>query len=268
MEKYSIVYMVAGLSSRFNGKIKKFEKITDNETLIEYSINQALEAGFSKIIFIVGEKTETPFKEKFKNEYKKVPVFYAFQSFDKNTRDKPWGTVDALCSTRDIINESFVVCNVDDIYGKEAFKTLINHLKTENINVSLGYKLENVLPETGEVNRAIFEIDSEKVKSIKEIFNVSKYNLSEKGLTKNSLCSMNIFGLTKKTLELLCKNLDKFKEENKYNRKIECLLPNEISRLIEQNKIKMKIYKTNEPWYGITNPGDEIKIREIIKNKK
>lgn len=100
---YSVVYMVAGLSSRFGGKIKQFAKVGPNgETLIEYSLNQAIESGFKKIIFIVSKKTENFFREKFQFSYRGIPIYYAIQNFNDLERDKPWGTADALCSEKNL----------------------------------------------------------------------------------------------------------------------------------------------------------------------
>lgn len=275
----AIVYMVAGLSSRFQSRIKQFTKITDNETLIEYSLNQSLSAGFNKIIFIIGKKTETTFKEKFGNNYKRIPVYYALQDFDINKRDRPWGTVDALCSVLTIIKEPFVVCNGDDVYGKNSFKILYDHLINEQLknnqknkennkeNATLGYKLGNVLPENGQVNRGIFKINKNYITKIEEVFNIEKNNLSEKNLNSESLCSMNIFALFPETIHKLNFILTEFKEKNKNDRKIECLLPVELSNLIQTKKIKMKIYPTSDKWFGVTNPGDEIIIRDILKKQ-
>jgi len=129
----ALVYMVAGMSSRFNGKIKQFAKVGRNgETLIEVSLQQALRAGFSKIVFIVGEKTEKPFKEMFGEEYKGVPIFYVFQGFDSNIRDKPWGTVEAVVKIKEVVNCDFVVCNGDDLYGEFAFRKCVEHLEAMN----------------------------------------------------------------------------------------------------------------------------------------
>lgn len=258
--------MVAGISSRFQGKIKQFAKITETETLIEYSLNQALKAGFNKIIFIVGNKTEIPFKEKFKNEYKKIPVYYAIQKYNENERDKPWGTVDALCSAKNIIKESFVVCNGDDVYGEESFKILFNHLEKSNENATLGFKLINVLPDIGKTNRAIFKINKENyVTELTEVFNIEKTNLIQTKNSPEDLCSMNIFALHPDIIPMLEEKLNEFKEKNKQDRKIEFLLPNEISNLIKEKKIKMKLYLTNAKWTGITNPGDEEIVKEQLK---
>lgn len=264
MENIAIVYMTAGLSSRFGGKIKQFAKVgPKGETLIEYSLKQAIPAGFTKIVFIVGEKTKEPFKKMFGNNYKGIPVDYAFQEYDILSRDKPWGTAESLCSAKEILQCPFVVCNGDDIYGEETFRILVAHLKNKTTNATIGYKLGKVLSEKGNVNRGVFETDSNIIKSIKEFFDINKNNLKTKGLSDDSLCSMNIFALFPEALKLLDEILADFKNKHKDNRIIECLLPVEISRLIENKKLIMEIYPTNEEWLGVTNPDDEI----IIKNK-
>jgi len=264
MKDIAIIYMVAGISTRFGGKIKQFAKVTETETLIEYSLNQALKAGFTKIIFIVGEKTEKPFKEKFGNEYKRIPIEYTLQYYDKEKRDKPWGTADALCSIKDIIDCPFVVCNGDDIYGEESFKILFNHLKENQDEATLGYKLINVIPDKGKTHRAIFQVKEDYVKNLEETFDIEKSKLKERNLAPESPSSMNIFALHPDTVSLLNQELKKFKEKNKEDRKIEFFLPNEISKLIKSKKIKMNLYSTNSKWTGITNPGDELIVREKI----
>jgi dTDP-glucose pyrophosphorylase len=262
-----IVYMVAGLSARFRGKIKQFAKIgPDDETLIEISVNQALKAGFDKIIFIVGEKTEAPFKEKFGEEYKGIPVEYALQTYDPKFRDRPWGTTDALCVAKNLIDDSFVVCNGDDLYGEETFRILLNHLKEKNANAAPGYVLGKAIPEEGTVNRGIFRMNPDNtVHSIKEVLGINKDNLSEKNLTEEDLCSMNIFALQPRILEELGNVLHRFKEKNSNDRRVECFLPEGLTEIIGNGHEKMYIYKTNEKWLGVTNPGDEEKIREEFK---
>ncbi len=265
--KISIVYMVAGMSSRFGGKIKQFAKVGPNEeTLIEYSINQAINAGIDNIIFIVGEKTEKPFRELFGDTYKKKPVEYAKQTFDSNKRDKPWGTVDALISAKNVISGPFIVCNGDDIYGENSFRILIDFLKNDSSDsATIGYFLGKVIPENGKTNRGIFEIFGNEVLKINEVFEIEKNNLEEKNLSKQNMCSMNLFALQSQTLKYLEEILDEFKEKHKGDRKAECLLPTELSKLIECGKIKMKIFPTNDDWFGVTNPEDEEKIKNELK---
>jgi len=268
MEKeIAILYMVAGLSSRFEGKIKQFAKVgPDEETLIEYSLKQALPAGFTKIIFVVGEKTQAPFKEMFGDNYKGIPVYYALQSFDPEKRDKPWGTLDALCSAKHLLDCPFVICNGDDIYGENTFKTLVNHLKTKSTAATIGYKLKEALPETGSVNRGLFEINPDNtVKRLVETFNIEKSKLKERGLSEDHLVSMLIFAFHPETLTLLNKNLLEFKEKNTESRTSECLVPDETSRLVEEGKLTMDMYPAKDKWFGITNPGDEDKVREELK---
>ena len=264
-EKNAIVYLAAGLSSRFGGKIKQLVKVGHNgETLMEISLSQAIKAGFNKIIFIVGNLTETPFREKFGDNYMGFPVSYAQQKFFPEDRDRPWGTVDALCSIENIIDCPFVVCNGDDIYGENTFKILLNHLRGSDDSATIGYKLSEVLSEKGSVTRGIFEIKLDKVTKITETFNILKDRLAEQNLDPSCLCSQNIFALKPMVINLLKEKLYEFKQKHTGDRKIECILPTELSNLIGDGKIKMHLYLTTDKWVGVTNPGDEIIMRRII----
>lgn len=186
-----------------------------------------------------------------------------FKNSMRQKRIKPWGTTDALCSAEKYLDCPFVICNGDDIYGKEAFKELTKHLKTKTTNVTLGYKLGKVIPEQGEVNRGIFQIENNQIIDLKETLGISKQNLKELNLTEETLCSMNLFGLLPETLTLLSEILEKFKQQNQEDPKIECFLPTELNNLIKEKKITMEIYPTDEQWFGLTHPEDEL----IVKNK-
>lgn len=265
-KEVAIVYPVAGLSSRFGGKIKQFAMIGPNgETLIEYSLKQAIKAGFSKIIFITNKNTKGMFKIIFGNSFQGVPVYYTSQNFDIKERDRPWGTAEAVCCIKEIIDCPFVFCNGDDIYGENTFKKLFEHLQESEDSATVGYELIDVIPQKGSVNRGIFDVDEEGyVKKLVEIFNIQKENLEERGLEEDSLCSMNIFALYPEIVEELNKKLIKFKLDNRGDRKIEFLIPQEISNLVEEEKIKMKIYSTPDKWLGVTNPEDEEIVRELL----
>ena len=267
----TIIYMVAGLSSRFGGKIKPLTEVgTNNETLIEISANQAIRAGFNKIIFIVGEHTEKPFKEKFRDKYKEIPVEYVLQSYNKEKRDKPWGTCDAACYVIEKISEPVVIAGGDDIYGEKTFEILAKHLKNSEDNITIVTELIKMLPENeNAVNRGIFEIDENiYVINGREELNISKKNFKERGFNEKSPVSLSIFGLYPETLKLLKEKLDEFKMQNSDDRKAECYLNIKLIELIQDGKIKMKLYFTPERWFGITNPEDEIKIREELKKLK
>lgn len=263
----ALVYMVAGLSSRFEGKIKAFAKVTAEETLIEYSLKQAIPAGLEKIIFIVGKHTEEPFKKKFGNNYKNIPVFYALQEFNPEKRNRPWGTTDALCCAENFIDSPFIVCNGDDLYGKEAFKTIVEHLKNKDTCATLGYNLGNVLSEKGGVNRGIFKMNGNVVESITEMFNITRENLYSMGLNEKDLSSQQIWGLSADVLKKLKKNLIGFKKIHEDDKEAECLLPSELNDLIKKKNITIEIYPTNSTWYGVTNPGDELVIQKQLESQ-
>ena len=268
MKEIALVYMVAGISSRFGGKIKAFAQIgPNNETLIEYSLNQALPAGFTKIIFIVGKQTEKPFREKFEDNYKGIPVFYALQQYNPELRDKPWGTGDAICSASEFIKEPFVVANGDDIYGKKTFEILMNHLKTSEEDATVVKKLIEMIPLEGAVSRGIFKINKNNyVINSEEIQGIERKNFIERGFSEEIPTSIGIFGFHPKTLILLKEKLKDFKEKNKGDRKIEFYLNVKIAELIKEGKTKMKLYYTPEEWIGITNPEDEFIVKEKLKD--
>lgn len=265
-KEVALVYMVAGMSSRFGGKVKQFARVgPNNETLIEYSLGQALKSGFSKIIFVVGNKTEAGFREMFGNEHRGVPVFYARQEFDSEIRDKPWGTVDALCSAKEFIDCPFVVCNGDDIYGETSFRVVFDSLRDNGENSTVGIKLGNMLSDNCSVNRGIFEIGEDGyVKSLDEVFGIEKSNLAEKNLGSEYLCNVNLFGFSRDVLDALSLLLKSFKQENEGDKEIECLLPIELSKLIKKDLIKVKLCSTPDKWMGVTGPEDAEVVRRTI----
>lgn len=262
----ALIYMVAGISSRFGGEIKAFAKIGKNEeSLIECSLKNALISEFSKIVFIVSRETEKAFREKFGNSYNNIPVFYALQKFDYLNRDKPWGTVDALCSALPFLNCPFVICNGDDLYGMNDFRQMFKHLSNKESNAMIGYRLNDVLSETGSVNRGIIDKwENGNVKNIIEIFSIEKNNFETNKLSEKDLCSMNLFGFQPEILELLKNVLEEFKEKNKNDRKIECLLPNEIGKLTSTGDIILEVYPALEKWHGLTYQEDVKKVKKKL----
>ena len=262
----SLVFMVAGMSSRFGGKPKQMAKVgPNNETLIEYSVNQALNEKFYKLYFITNSNTEHLFKNIFGDYYKGIDVVYVEQKYDKNKRKRPWGTTDALCSLIGYINEPFVLVNGDDIYGEEAFKIIFSKMNHKNINILGGVPFVNHVPENSKVNRGIIQVKDELVISLEEKFNISQNTHPE---LKDSICNINFIGLQNDVLFLLLEILDKFKKLNKNDNKIECLLPDNLNQLIIENKIKLEYFKINNKILGITNPDDEQILKEILNNNK
>ena len=261
--------MVAGLSSRFGGKPKAFAKIgPNNESLIEVSIDRAIKAGFNKIIFIVGKETQSTFKEFFHNHHKGLPVEYALQTYNPEIRDKPWGTADAICSANHLINTACLVCAGDDLYSEETYQTLFNHIKNETTDATVGYTLNEHLPEEGEVNRGIFQVENNYVTSSDEILKISRTNLKEKNLTLNTPCNISIFLLQKATLNQLNEILIKFKQENQDSRTKECYLNVELGNLVKNNKAKLRYHPGEGRMIGITNPQDELEAKELLRHQK
>jgi len=290
----TLVYPVAGLSSRFNYEMKWLTKVGPNdESLIEYSIKQALPAGFTEIIFIVGDKTEQSFRDAFGNNYQwvveegtnlggrvgqsppnsrkviSIPIKYTKQTFNPETRDKPWGTSDAICTVLPILNNPCIFCNGDDIYSTEAFQTLTNHLKNNpEENAAIGYQLENTFKEQTKGNRGMFTTDQDNfVQKIVETYDIEKNNYHKQNLTAQDPCSMNIWALTPQTIQHLNQQLQEFKQANQDNRTAECLLPNELSNLCQKNLAKIKLYPTTTTTIGLTYPEDVEKMRQAIANQ-
>ncbi len=264
----TIVYLCAGMSSRFGGKIKQFAQVgPKGETLIELSMQQAIKAGFSKIVFVVGEKTEKPFKEKFGVSFGGTPIEYTKQTFESNKRDKPWGTVDALVCAKSVVDEDFVLCNGDDVYGEEALAKAKYFLEEKKQNIIIGFELGKNIPDKGSVNRGIIFVENNGfVKEIKEFFSIEKDKLSENNLSVNSISNANLIGLKKEVLKLLENKLLEFKSSNTKDRKAECLLPTELTNLINEKKIILNSFIIKEKVFGITNPNDEEIVRAELKD--
>ena len=266
MSEVTLVCMVAGLSRRFGSRIKGFAKVgPDNERLVELILDQALSAGISRLVFVVGEATHTPFEELFGCRHRGVPVDYAMQEFDPAARKKPWGTADAVCAARDFIGGPFVVCNGDDLCGGQAFRLLTDHLARSGNAATVGFPLAKMLPEEGTVNRGVFELnDDGTLKAATELFDLDHDNIEARGLGPDTLCNVNLFGFHPPALALLEEALASFKAEHAGDPAAECLLPTEIDGLVGSGKLVMDVYVSSEDWIGVTNPGDEEKVRKLL----
>lgn len=260
----AIVFMVAGMSSRFGGKPKQLAKVgPNNETLIEYSVNQALKQNFSKIIFITNSKTEHLFKKIFNDKYQNFDVIYIQQKYDTKKRIRPWGTTDAICCMIGHINESFIMVNGDDIYGEDTFELGYNKMFNNKKNIIGGLPIIKTIPDKGEVNRGVIIVDNSKVLGLKELLNISKSKNPE---LMNSLSNVNFIGLQYDVLIKLNDILIKFKQENLNDPKIECLLPDNLNELIKKKTIEIEFFEIKNNIIGLTNPDDEIIVKNLLKN--
>lgn len=260
----AIVFMVAGMSSRFGGKPKQLAKVgPNNETLIEYSVNQAIKQNFSKLIFITNSKTEHLFKKIFNNKYQNFDVIYIQQQYDIKKRIRPWGTTDAICSMIGHIDESFIMVNGDDIYGEDTFELGYNKMFNNKKNIIGGLPIIKTMPDKGEVNRGLIIVENSKVLGLKELLNISKCKNPE---LMNSLSNVNFIGLQYDVLIKLNDILIKFKQKNLNDPKIECLLPDNLNELIKKKTIEIEFFEIKNNIIGLTNPDDEIIVKNLLKN--
>ena len=283
---YTLLIMAAGIGSRFGGGIKQLEPVDDQKHIImDYSIHDAIEAGFNKVVFIIRRDIEKEFKEvigerieKICNEHS-VEVDYAFQDINDipgelpEGRTKPWGTGQAVLAAKSVLAQPFIVINADDYYGKEGFKAVHEYLVSGGESCMAGFVLKNTLSDNGGVTRGICKMDHES--NLREVVETKNIIKTENGaetdgmmLDINSLVSMNMWGLTPAFLEVLEEGFKEFfeKEVPKNPLKAEYLIPTFIGELLEQNKMSVKVLKTDDTWYGMTYKEDVAAVKESFKN--
>ena len=261
--KLTAVYLTAGASSRFGGKMKFLARIgPNNETLLELSMNQAIYAGINNFVFIASEKSLPHLKEEFGATFKGIPINYCVQQTPEH-REKPFGTAHAVLTAKNAVDSSFITLNGDDLYGKNALKGVADYLR-QNVNGYClpGYAAKNAFPkEKG--NRGLIMVDQDNfLEYIEEQFGVSQKDIPEK-YTGEEFISMNLFGLQPDFLNYLEKQFKLFLEENKNHPTIEFLLPNVIHDFVKSKGIKKAVIPTNDIPVGLTFPEDE----EVVRNK-
>lgn len=264
--KLTAVYLAAGISSRFGGRIKALTRVgPNNETLLEISMSQAKKAGFNSFVIVTSHKTLNPLKDFFKDSFQKIKISYCIQETPEY-REKPFGTAHATLSAKELINGPFIVLNSDDIYGENTLKVIADYLKKSKDAYCLpGYKLINVLSEKGGVNRGLIKTDKNGVvESIEEKFNITIKDIPLK-YKADDLFSMNLFGMQKDFIDFLDKDFKKFLEENKEDPKIEWLLPETITKFKSLYHKKIAVLPTPDKWIVLTYPEDEPEVIDRLK---
>lgn len=286
----SLVIMAAGMGSRYGG-IKQLEPVgPSGEIIMDYSIYDALEAGFNKVVFIIRKDLEKDFKEVIGNRIEKeVKVEYVFQELDdlpegftvSEDRTKPWGTGQAVLACKDVVKEPFAVINADDYYGKEAFKLLYNFLNSDiqdpYVYCMAGFVLGNTLSENGAVTRGLCKTDNDGwLIDVVETFGIVKEGdhakaKGEDGTDKvvelNSTVSMNMWGFKPTVFDELEKGFIEFLSElSPDDIKKEYLLPEVIGRLVNEKIAKVKVLKTNDRWFGVTYKEDKDSVVKSIRS--
>lgn len=288
MSKATLVIMAAGIGSRFGGGIKQLAPIGPNgEIIMDYSIYDALEAGFDKVVFVIRKDLEKDFKEIIGNRIEKeVEVAYAFQELDDipekfsgkfTGRTKPWGTGQAILCCKDVVDAPFLVINADDYYGKEAFVKIHEFLvsnytpeKSEELCMA-GFILGNTLSDNGTVTRGICAVDEKDyLTDVVETYEIKKTadGAESQGnkIDVNSHVSMNMWGLTPEFVGLLEEGFVEFFENIKGDEakelKGEYLLPIYIDELLKKGKVSVKLLETQDKWFGVTYKEDKTVVVE------
>lgn len=294
MRDTALVIMAAGIGSRFGGGIKQLEPVGPNgEIIMDYSIYDALKAGFNKVIFIIRKDLEKDFKEIIGKRIEKVvPVSYAFQELDDlpggfvrpQERTKPWGTGQAVLTVKGMVDGPFLVINADDYYGREAFYRIHDYMayemkeNQEVFDICMGgFILSNTLSENGGVTRGVCEVGEDKIlKKVTETYNVhmegdelkaSDESGAPVSITPSQHVSMNMWGLTPDFLDELERGFPVFlrnMEEGDY--KSEYLLPKIIDRLIKDGKARVTVLETPDKWFGVTYQEDKQAVMEAVRS--
>lgn len=284
----ALVIMAAGIGSRYGG-LKQIESVgPSGEFIIDYSVYDAIKAGFKKVIFIIKEENYEIFKSTIgKRIENHIEVEYVFQNNNNvpvsipKERTKPLGTAQAILCCKDIIKENFAIVNADDFYGRDAFfkvKEFISNVKNDNDFALIGYNVLDTITDNGSVKRGVCNIKDDYLVSLDEsIISKDNHKLSCKTLADNkdikinndTIVSMNMFGFTPKVLELFNENFKEFFDNNDLMTS-EYLVPVEINNYLKKKLINVKVIKTTSKWYGITYKEDlnilKDEINKLINN--
>ena len=286
----TLLILAAGMGSRFGG-LKQIEPMGPNgEFIIDYSVYDAIKAGFNKIVFIIKKENYELFKETIgKRVEPYIKVEYAFQELNNipkgysvpEDRIKPLGTAHAVWCAKDYIHEPFAMINADDFYGRDAFIKAYNYLNSININSSdfgmIGYRVANTLTENGSVKRGVCEVDNNNY-----LINITESKIEKENgviiaspldgrdsftVKENDTVSMNFLLFTPKIFEYIEEGFDKFFNDNVNNMdKCEYLIPEVLSNLIHEGSASTKVLETISSWHGVTYKEDTPDVKNAIKN--
>ncbi len=279
----TLVVMAAGMGSRFGG-LKQIEPIGPNgEVLLDFSVYDAVKAGFTKVVFVIKHAIEKDFKEMVgKRIASRVKVEYVFQELDKlpegytcpAEREKPWGTAHAILCCKDVVKEPFAVVNADDYYGPSAFKQMANFLNEDNSDYAMvGFRLSNTLTENGHVSRGVCEIENGILKSIVERTKIMDCKYTEDdgatwtALPEDTVVSMNLWGFRTDLFDYIEAGFKAFLDEKINTPKSEYYLPLIVAELIEKGEKDVKVLVAEDKWYGVTYKEDKQVVVDAITKK-
>jgi len=274
------------MGSRYGG-LKQLDEIGPNgEAIIDYSLFDAIRAGFGKVVFIIRHDFEEAFKARFDQKLKgKIEVEYVFQDLTDlpegfsvpEGREKPWGTAHAIRSARNVVTTPFAAINADDFYGKEAYETVAKFLTSDvaaDNFAMVGYRMDNTLSENGTVSRGLCVTDSDQ--NLVDIDELTKISLEPDGifyykdeqkkpLKGNETVSMNFWGFHPSLFHFLEEGFVQFLKEKGTELKSEFFIPMYVDELIKASKAKVKVLTSNAAWFGVTYQEDKPVVIDRVK---
>ena len=287
MKDITLLVMAAGMGSRYGG-LKQLDPVGPNgETIIDYSVYDAIRSGFNKVVFIIRREFEKEFKSQITNKYEgSIKVEFAFQELNAlpnnfncpEGRIKPWGTGQAILTAAGLINEPFVAINGDDFYGRDSYGVIADYYKSEGDSFSMvAFQLGNTLSDFGGVSRGLCAVENGLLSTVVETHNIKR---GSEGVTSDediSLdgtepVSMNVWGFTPDLFDHLRSMFHDFLERDGKEMKSEFLIPSVVNNLIHANTKHVKVLRTDSSWFGVTYKEDKPyvvkQIQALIDNEE
>ena len=281
----TLLVLAAGVGNRYGG-LKQIDPVgAGGETIIDYSIYDALRAGFGKVVFVIRKDIERVFKQAVGERFERhIAVEYVFQELDKLPvgfsvpagRTRPWGTLHAVLMAADAISEPFAVINADDFYGSEGYYVLAQHLQSGSADYAMvGFVLRNTLSDFGAVSRGVCRVDDHDfLQGVVELTNIERdgvhaRNIDSMGrittLSGDELVSMNMWGFTPHTFGQFREHFQRFLRSNGSDMESESYLPNTVNDLVLAGEARVKVLRTNDSWAGVTYREDHQSVVQTIR---
>ncbi len=285
MNKPTLVVLAAGIGSRYGG-LKQIEPVGPHgATIIDYSIFDALRAGFAEVVFVIRKNIEVTFRRTIGSRFeKRVPVSYVFQELDKlpagfsapGDRVKPWGTAHAIWVTAESVRAPFAVINGDDFYGRTSFQLLCQHLASGSPDFAMvGFLLRNTLSEHGNVARGVCRVaPNGLLEGVTEMTRIARQGAGAghtddagqvQSLTGEEVVSMNMWGFTPALFPHLERLMGVFLREHQHNPKAEFYIPTVVNALVKEGQAQVKVLRTPDTWLGVTYQEDRPRVIEGIR---
>ena len=285
MTSTSLVILAAGMGSRYGG-LKQIDPVGPaGETIIDYSIYDAVRAGFDKVVFVIRRDIEGAFREIVGARFEgNVAVEYVFQELDKVPagfvvppgRTRPWGTMHAILMAAEVVREPFAVINADDFYGAESYRVLAEYLRSGAEDYAMaGFVLRNTLSDFGAVARGVCRVSGDDfLESVVELTGIERDGLAAKNvdgagrvtrLTGDEVVSMNMWGFRPRVFEQLREYFERFLELHGSDVRAESYIPSAVNELISTGRARVKVLRTQDSWFGITYREDRLRVVEGVR---